>query len=269
LPDLPPADTSPDNLSTFEECTDVYDVTKVGLPFSSVGVSCDVLLTLLTSQEPDASKFRVFGCTVFAKVPDKLRRKLGEKAFRGIMDGYPHDAPGYRIYNLVTRRITTSVHLVFQEDVPGFPPSLIVDSFICDDPELDNDRGSSPQSHPLDIDPQADEALHLDPPTIAAPPPLPDHDRPSRLRSHLIPYGELVAHLSDHPRVFVSTCCDPEECQPTEDIVAQPDMATLIIGPPHLPARATPPGIALPSARDFVESTSYRAALTSAQACDW
>jgi hypothetical protein len=41
---------------------------------------------------PDASKFRVFGCAVFAKVPDKLRRKLGEKAFRGVMVGYgsPH-----------------------------------------------------------------------------------------------------------------------------------------------------------------------------------
>jgi hypothetical protein len=51
---------------------------------------------------PDASKFRVYGWTVFAKVTDKLRRKLGEKAFRGIMVGYPPDAPGYRIYNLAT-----------------------------------------------------------------------------------------------------------------------------------------------------------------------
>jgi hypothetical protein len=38
-------------------------------------------LTLLTSSAPDASKFHVFGCTVFAKVPDELRRKLGEKRF--------------------------------------------------------------------------------------------------------------------------------------------------------------------------------------------
>jgi hypothetical protein len=88
----------------------------------AVGVSGSVPLTHLTFQEPDASKFRVFGCIVFAKVPDKLRRKLGEKAFRGIMIGYPPDAPGYRIYNSATRRITTSVHVVFHEDVPGFPP---------------------------------------------------------------------------------------------------------------------------------------------------
>jgi hypothetical protein len=47
----------------------------------AVGPSSDVHVTLLTMVEPDASKFRVFGCTIFAKVHDKLRRKLGEKAF--------------------------------------------------------------------------------------------------------------------------------------------------------------------------------------------
>jgi hypothetical protein len=45
----------------------------------AVGAFGGVPLTLLTSQAPDASKFRVFGCIVFAKVPDKLRHKLGEK----------------------------------------------------------------------------------------------------------------------------------------------------------------------------------------------
>jgi hypothetical protein len=102
--------------------TDVYLRNRT---FSrAVGLAGGVPLTLLTSQEPDASKFRVFGATVFAKVLDKLRRMLGEKAFRNIMVGYPIDAPGYRIYNPTTRRITTSVHVVFQEDVLGFSPSL-------------------------------------------------------------------------------------------------------------------------------------------------
>jgi hypothetical protein len=73
---------------------------------------------------PDASKFRVFGCAISAKVPDKLRRKLSEKAFRGVMVGYPTDALGYRVYNPETRRITTSVHVVFQENTPGFGTRL-------------------------------------------------------------------------------------------------------------------------------------------------
>jgi hypothetical protein len=43
----------------------------------SVGPTGGIPLTLLTALVPGASKFRVFGCDVFAKVPDKLRRKLG------------------------------------------------------------------------------------------------------------------------------------------------------------------------------------------------
>jgi hypothetical protein len=79
----------------------------------SIGAKGGIPLTLLTSFVLDASMFRVFGCAVFAKVPDKLRRKLSEKAFRGVVVGYPPDAPGYRVYNPETRRITTSVHVVF------------------------------------------------------------------------------------------------------------------------------------------------------------
>jgi hypothetical protein len=79
----------------------------------SVGLTGGIPLTLLTSSVPDASKFRVFGSAVFAKVPDRLRRKLGVNAFRGIMVGYPLDAPRYRVYNPNTRRITT-VHVVIK-----------------------------------------------------------------------------------------------------------------------------------------------------------
>jgi hypothetical protein len=78
-----------------------------------------------------------------------------------------------------------------------------------------------------------------------------------------------VAHLFDHPRVLIAMCCNHEEGQPIEDIVVQPDMATLITAPLHLPAGATPPDIALLSARHCVEPTSYRDALTSAQATGW
>jgi hypothetical protein len=88
------------------------------------------------------------------------------------MAGYSPDAPRYRIYDHATRRITTSVHVMFQ-DVPGFPPSMTADSMISDEPDTDSDRGSAPRSHPLDPDPRsASEALDL--------------DRPSHLRSHPI-----------------------------------------------------------------------------------
>jgi hypothetical protein len=55
--------------------------------FQSVGLTGGVPLTLHTSSAPNASKFRDFGCTVFAKVPDKLCHNVSEKPFRGIMVG--------------------------------------------------------------------------------------------------------------------------------------------------------------------------------------
>jgi hypothetical protein len=64
-----------------------------------VSLTGGIPLTLLTSSVPDASKFRVFWYAVFAKVADKLRRKLSETAFRGVMVGCLTDAPGYRVYN--------------------------------------------------------------------------------------------------------------------------------------------------------------------------
>jgi hypothetical protein len=83
----------------------------------SIGLSGGIPLTLLMSSAPDASKFRVFGRAVFAKVPDKLRRILDEEAFCGVMVGYPTDAPEYRVYNPETRHITTSVHIALQENI--------------------------------------------------------------------------------------------------------------------------------------------------------
>jgi hypothetical protein len=96
----------------------------------SVGLTGGIPLTLLTSSVPYASKLRVFWCAVFAKVPNKLRRKLSEKAFRGVMVGYPTDAPWYCVYNPDTRRITTSVHVVFQGNTPGLGTRLPIDSVI-------------------------------------------------------------------------------------------------------------------------------------------
>jgi hypothetical protein len=122
-----------------------------------IGLTSGIPLTLLTSSAHDASKFRVFGCVVFAKVPDKFRRKLGEKAFRGVMVDYPTDAPGYRAYNPETRRITTSVHVVFQEHTPGFATRIPIDSVITYPSDDEFPMDTSPPSHPIDTplpDPQ-------------------------------------------------------------------------------------------------------------------
>jgi hypothetical protein len=155
----------------------------------SVGPNGGIPLTLLTSSVSKASKFRVFGCAVFAKVPDKLRRKLCEKAFRGVMVGYPIDAPGYRVYIQETRRITTAIHVVFQENTPGFGAQLFVDLAIND--PSDDAPAASPQSHPIDM-------------SLLDPLPPPAARRQARLRSHPLRYGDMVAHVSDYPSTLVT-----------------------------------------------------------------
>jgi hypothetical protein len=109
-----------------------------------VGLNGGIPITLLTSSVPVASKFRVCGCAVFAKVLGKMRRKLGEKAFRGVMVGYPPDAPGDRVYNPETLHITTSVHVVFQENTPGFGTPLPIDSAITDRSDYESPQDTSP-----------------------------------------------------------------------------------------------------------------------------
>jgi hypothetical protein len=202
-----------------------------------------------------ASKFRVFGCAVFAKVPDKLRRKHSENAFRGVLVSYPSDAPGYRVYKPETRRITTCVHVVFQENTPGFGTRLCsVDSVITDSP--DDAPATSPQSHPIDI---------------TLPGPIPPHAPPrqARLRSHPLRYGKMVAHLSDYPPTLVTACCDPYHGKAKEDVFEHPRVPELIIGPPHTPAGTSHTAVALLSARECVEPKSYRGALDSAVAPQW
>jgi hypothetical protein len=184
-----------------------------------------------------------------------MRRKLGEKAFRGVMIGYPCDAPGYRVYNPVTRRTTTSVHVMFQETFPGFQPSHKIGSLISNDTDADDGSAQFPPSH----------AISTNLVDIDDWPPMPDDDHPSRIRSHHVWFGESVTHLSASSPVYVNACFDPKQGGGREDIVEQPNLALTDAAPPYQPHDTT---IAMLSARDCVEPASYRAALSSDQSAN-
>jgi hypothetical protein len=70
--------------------------------------------------------------------------------------------------------------------------------------------------------------------------------------------------MSDYPLFLVTACCAPDQGKSKEDIFEQPFVPELIIGPHHIPAGATHAAVALLSARECVEHTSYRAALFNA-----
>jgi hypothetical protein len=139
-------------------------------------ISGGVPITLLTGLIPDVSLFRVLDRAAFAKVPDTRRHKLDPKSFRGVFVGYPYKSPGYRIYNPTTRRITTSIHTVFQEHIPGFSTS------------------STPSPSHVSLE-------HV---AFDAPPDRPSRDR--RPPPHLSVY---VANVSTVPLARVTQCCDP------------------------------------------------------------
>jgi hypothetical protein len=157
-----------------------------------------VPLTLLTGKVPDASTFRVFGCAVFAKAPNNLRRKLGLKAFRGVMVGYLHHSPRYRMYNPATKRITTHFHVKVQEHVPGFGKSHLVDLSI----DVFFDAGDDMT---IPVSPSSVEPNNVD--FHDAPAPLHDVDIPSRLRGPPTRFGNYVARVSTVPRLCATNQC--------------------------------------------------------------
>jgi hypothetical protein len=112
----------------------------------AVGSCGGVPITLLTCVVPYESTFRVFGCAVFAKVPENLRRKVCLKAFRGVMVGYSQNSPGYRVYSPATKRITTFVHIMLHENVPVRSMSRYVISSI--NVFLTQTMTRPPMSHP-------------------------------------------------------------------------------------------------------------------------
>jgi hypothetical protein len=225
----------------------------------ALGPSGGVLLTFLTGIVPDASTFRVFGCAVFAKVPDNLRRKLSLKAFRGVMVGHSHISPGYRVYNPATRRITTSVHVKFQESVPGFGTSHPLDSSI--DVFFDADDALDAPGVTTHTQLSHDG---LDP--IKA---LPDSGRPTRVTVPHARFGDYVAHVSTVPHVCVTDSCEPDLSDHADDIMPLLDFSLMVAHPRHMSTEGPAADVALVSASVCVESASYKAALVSLQSAEW
>ena len=73
---------------------------------------------LWTGVAPDLSKLRVFGCLVYAFVPEPKRSKLSPKATKAMMVGFD-DSGHYKLYDVEKGSFFYSSHVVFDEDVVG------------------------------------------------------------------------------------------------------------------------------------------------------
>ncbi|GBO45116.1 Copia protein [Araneus ventricosus] len=79
-------------------CTSINDHTPYELKYST---------------KLDLNKIRIFGCDAYVKVADNQRRKLDPKLKRMIFLGY--SSVGYRVVDPVTRRVTVSRNVRFDE----------------------------------------------------------------------------------------------------------------------------------------------------------
>ena len=53
----------------------------------------------LFGRKPNVSHLRVFGCLTYVLIPHSQRKKLGAKASKAILFGYPTGIKGYKLYD--------------------------------------------------------------------------------------------------------------------------------------------------------------------------
>lgn len=58
---------------------------------------------------------KVFGCTVFVRIPNNTRSKLDPRAEKCVFIGYASNKKGYKCYNPQTRKMYVSMDVSFFE----------------------------------------------------------------------------------------------------------------------------------------------------------
>ncbi|KAG6408197.1 hypothetical protein SASPL_131201 [Salvia splendens] len=67
-----------------------------------------------SSFKPSVAHLRVFGCIVYAKIPEARRIKLDDKGEKCIFVGYGDRVMGYKLYNSLTKKVIISRDVVFE-----------------------------------------------------------------------------------------------------------------------------------------------------------
>jgi hypothetical protein len=74
-----------------------------------------VPFTLATGRRADLSSMRVFSCPAYVHVDNSQRRKVDDRAWKGVFVGYASESPAWLLYNPATRRVVSSRNVVFDE----------------------------------------------------------------------------------------------------------------------------------------------------------
>lgn len=82
-------------------------------------------------KKPEVDHFKIFGSDAFVHVPKQLRTKLEAKAKKKIFVGYQGDSKNYRLYDPITKRISVSRDVIFNEKLVRKIELLKEDEPIC------------------------------------------------------------------------------------------------------------------------------------------
>ena len=72
---------------------------------------------VLHSTPPSYSHLCVFGCLCFPNTSATASHKLSPRSTRCVFIGYPREQKGYRCFDLSTRKVITSRHVIFDETI--------------------------------------------------------------------------------------------------------------------------------------------------------
>ncbi|KAJ9543556.1 hypothetical protein OSB04_023263 [Centaurea solstitialis] len=80
---------------------------------------------ILYQKDPSYSHLRVFGCLCYPLLPSTSRNKLQAHSTPCVFLGYPSHHRGYKCYDLSSRKILVSRHVIFDENTFPFSQRLI------------------------------------------------------------------------------------------------------------------------------------------------
>ena len=106
---------------------------------------------LVTGRPADLSSMRVFGCPAYVHVDKSQRRKLDDRAWKGVFVGYAPESPAWLVYNPTTRRVVSSRNVVFDESAiismgESCPAREMLDAEAGDDSTSDEAAREKPDT---------------------------------------------------------------------------------------------------------------------------
>ena len=69
-----------------------------------------------SGRNPVVDHFRIFGCIVYAHVPDEKRKKLDNKGEQCVFLGIIEESKAYKLINPITKKIIINRDVIFDEE---------------------------------------------------------------------------------------------------------------------------------------------------------